>query len=541
MLVNLLGRESPIWRVAKRTVDRFLLPLDLYRRMRVDRGLEEFSRRGKSSSISTVVYDATFDNPNHWVRCAILRCALGLTSAKQHALTGQYSVGSVKRMFKRWGNVEVHSLADAQIDRSKNLSEARSLLEVTKTAHDFLNWRFACGLPSTDVYDSVIKRQRRGTIDLSDPNLAAHIASILDTHDRASQLFDRIRPDLFVISHTASANTAYGAILWAALARGIETVIPWGAFGSMRLYRVRNWDDVYDWAGPPKRDDIESLSPEAASSLAEKGRAYIEKRMSGTLNDTSAEYAYRRPKKQTGRAEICKRFGWSEETPIVAVYASVWFDNPHVFGMTEFTDFDDWLRLSVRVAQNTSGINYLFKPHPSEQFYGGPKLCELMGQGAVAPNVAVSDTNWNGRTIVEAIDAIVTLHGTIGVEATACGVPVLAAGPGWYDHLNFVRRATTREEYARDLSRMWWIDFEPQKAAREAAIFAGWFYESSVAEHKLSFGEDHEGKKNLPLILNMLKFEQDELDAEAKDVEAWWLSNEKHFHTFRMRKKLSVR
>lgn len=527
-------------RVAKRWARALRSPVDDYRRRCVDFRLAEFRNGPSVASAKTVVYDGTFDNPNHWLRCAITSRALGLASARQYAFTGRFADARVRRMFARWGNIDVRRLIGSEAPSKKNREEADAILDSARSPQAFLEWRFDCGLPASDVYDSLLKRQRRGTLDFADPNISLMIAEILATHDAAARMFDEIRPDIYVASHTASANTAYGAVLWAAISRGIETIVPWGAAQSLRLYRVRKWADAHAWASVLTCDQLRRLSPEKKRELERLGRTYIDARVGGEVADASADYAYRRPKTYVDRAALCAQFGWSPTTPIVAIYASVWFDNPHVFGMTSFADFDDWLRLSARVASKVTGINFLFKPHPSEQFYGGPKLAEMLQREQTSANVAMCPDGWNGSAVIGAVDAIVTLHGTIGVEASVLGVPVMTAGPGWYDHLGFTKMISTREEYESALGIRWWDARQAEEASRLAALFAGWYFAPQADGCDISFGEDHEGHGNLTKIIELVDQRRRSLESEATEIGAWWNSGTENYYSFKMGRRFGL-
>jgi hypothetical protein len=525
-------------RVGDRILRLLHRPVENARRARADALMSQFAAGGSAPCVESVVYDGTYDNANYWFRCSIVRRALGLASTRQTAFTGQYSAEAVRRTFERWGITDVRKLGQFGGPRKQaNITEAQELFVSARAPEDILSWRFSCGLPASDVYDALLKRQRRGTLDLKDPRLPQTVADILDTFDAAANLFDDINPKLYLASHTASGHTAYGAILWAALTRGIEAIIPWGAYDTLRFYRIHRWSDVYTWANVPKRSDIAALSPPRAEQLARRGRDYIKARITGQTDDAAAVYAYRVRAMDVDRISVARRFGWSPDAPIVAIYASVWFDNPHVFGMSAFTDFDDWLSLTARVAAATPQINYLFKAHPSEEFYGGPTLADMLSRLPHAPNVALCPNDWNGRFVMEAVDGIVTLHGTIGVEAAANGIPVLAAGPGWYDHLGFVRRSTTRGDYIRDLAHAWWLDCPREEARRTAEMFAGWYFSRHDDGRQIRFGEDHEGSRNYPLVIAALEHSRNDLEAEADDVNAWWRSQEQHYHTFRMRQR----
>lgn len=534
-LTSLFERGRPIDRLIRKT----RAPRLALERGRALTKLDAFARGGSEPIAKRVLIDSTFDNPNYWLRVSIVRRAFGTAKAEEMALTGQYSLKSVKSTLQRLGIDDIHSVMDPAAPDAARLDEAQRLVASVRSAREFVDWRFECGLPASDVYDAVLRRQRRGTIDLDDPGLAAKIADVLRVHDVAAAVFDKTRPDILVISHNASGNTAYGAILWAAVSRGIDVIVPWGGLGELRFFRIRTWQDGYRWANVPTRDDIEHLSPEKTDALAALGRDYIAARLGGRADDVSAVYAYRRPNVTLSRRDIAARFDWDPEKPIIAVYASIWFDNPHVFGMDAYTDFNDWLSYTLEIANKTTNVNWLFKPHPSEFYYGGPTLADMVARLPSSPNVAVCPPDWNGRAVLDAVDAVTTLHGTVGMEATAIGRPVLVAGPGWYEHLGFVRKATSRDEFAAVLQTPWWQGMDVAGNRRRAEVFAGWYSSRPLDGRSFAYGEDHEGGSLWGAIDRLVETNSADLANEAADVRAWWLSGEPHYHTYRMRNAAS--
>lgn len=482
-----------------------------------------------------ILFDATYDNPNYWLRVSLVRRALGTAAANEAALLGTYSVKSVSRTLDRLGIVNRFDLTAHARDEACYMVEAKRKLSAVHSPREFVDTVFDCGIPAVDIYDGALKRQRLGSIDLSDVRLPGIVAETLRAHDAAAAILDEFKPDVFVTSHTASGNTPYGAIVWAALSRGIDVLVPWGTAGQPRFFRLKSWDDCYAWSNTLEPSDLDTLSPAQLDELAASGRRYLDARLSGTT-DTAAALAYVRPQTAVGRESLGRQLGWNPSAPIVCVYASVWFDNPHVFGMEAFTDFEDWLMLTHELATRTPDINFIFKPHPSELFYGGPSLSQMFAKRPEAPNIAVADHGWNGRELLSCIDAVVTLHGTVGVEAGGLGIPVLAGAPGWYDRLGFVRRAADRDEYCRLMSQRWWDGWDGAQARRRAEIFAGWHFGANL--ERLRCGEDHDGASLWPMIAEVVRAQRAEFEAEAELVRKWWLTGETNLFRFLRRQQI---
>jgi capsule polysaccharide modification protein KpsS len=93
--------------------------------------------------------------------------------------------------------------------------------------------------------------------------------------------------------------------------------------------------------------------------------------------------------------------------------------------MRHYTGFLDWRRFTMATIRDLPGINWVLKPHPMEEWYGGYSLASLSREAGAQTTILPVATNTS--TVMAAADCIVTVHGTVGCEAVANGVPVIAA------------------------------------------------------------------------------------------------------------------
>ena len=117
-------------------------------------------------------------------------------------------------------------------------------------------------------------------------------------------------------------------------------------------------------------------------------------------------------------------------------------------------------------AQERPDINWVFKAHPCDNWYGkinGQRLQDLI-KNENRENIILANEKWNGLELINSLDGIVTCHGTIGIEAVSQGVPVLTPYKGWYGHAGFTLSANTKNEYVKFLKTNWWED-TPSKNA----------------------------------------------------------------------------
>jgi hypothetical protein len=230
---------------------------------------------------------------------------------------------------------------------------------------------------------------------------------------------------------------------------------------------------------------------------------------------------------------MARHFGWDPGRPIVAVYTSNWFDYPHFVGMSNFRDFLDWLGATLAAAREVEDVNWLFKGHPADAFYGGITLSDLM-PASVAPHVRLAPPEWSGADVRTHVDALVTYHGTAGVEFGAIGKPVLLADRGWYHDCGFALWSRSRQEYLAALRRPWWQELDLERTRRNGRIFAGWSFASPAQQDGLFLSDDSGQWRNYAAVPALLDDNRETIEPEMMMIRRWFLATAPHYHTFKM-------
>src|SRR5215470_19284229 len=145
MLNTILKRGGPVDRLRRRA----LRPIVNQRRRHAESLLANLAPAGPPLA-RKVLIDATFDNPNYWLRLALVRAALGLGRSKEIAFTGAYSVSAAKQTLLTLGINTFRSItrkvAPDEID------PVRHLFARAETADDVLGLDLPYGLPASDLY-----------------------------------------------------------------------------------------------------------------------------------------------------------------------------------------------------------------------------------------------------------------------------------------------------------------------------------------------------------------------------------------------------
>jgi len=531
--------ERPCWKdrvaglSARLSPSHWLAAQHLQRkRDRVDRLLAKLSVAQNEHFQGTVFVDTTWDNPNYWARYALLRRALGLSAGREIGIVGL----SRKKFCRRtWSHFKPSAILDrdAYLPPLKSRrSAAKALLAQAQNAEDILKWDLPMGFPSDIFYDALLKLQRLAQVDLRDPRLEDWVAEGLCYLDAAQRLFEEETPQLYVASHVN--HYRYASLVWAALLKKIPVILLYGDFGVLRFAKINHTTEIYDWVNRPRPADLAGLTPQKKARLIQIGSNYLEQRWGGKTDDIGSVYAYQQSKNHEDHHSLCRRFGWDINKPIVGVYAGNSFDYPHGYGMRNFTDFQDWIQTTLKTAIANPQVQWVFRAHPCDDWYRGVTLADLMAQDP-APHVRLAPKGIHGRAFLKCLDGVVTVHGTIGIEAAASGKPVLLADRGWYDDAGFAQCPETRQDYLDRLSQPWWENNDLENAATNAQCFAGFFFGHPDWQTQLKLADDSAQDAIYDDIPRLFQSAGAALDEEISLLRKWHDNDHRFYHIYKMR------
>lgn len=477
-----------------------------------------------------VLVDATWDNPNYWLRYSLLRAALNLSAAEEVGVIGRFRRQEQRGTLKRLGIGRYRDFLKVDEFAAGNARLARQLVQQTTAQEDVLAWKLPLDLPSDFLYDQILRIQRRPLIDLRDETFFEHTLSYLNQISIAERILEEEKPSLVIASH---AIGMHAPLVWAAINRGINVVVPFGDTGMLRFWLLSDAAEMRDFMDRPKYEDLQKLEARERQALMAAGTEAIQARMDGLTTNLGAVFAYSRRSTEVTKADICSQFGWDPQRPIIGVYASNWFDFPHTLGMKHFTNFYDWAVATLQSASATAEFNWIFKAHPADAWYGGASLGDLISLEGL-PHVRLAPVDWNGASMLRALDAFVTYHGTVGIEATACGKPVLVSDVGWYHDWGFVKVPQSRQDYLETLTQRWWEQMDIAANSRLAKIFAGWYWGKPAWQDGFLLEDDSRQWEIYQTTPALLKNHTGVIARETELIREWFLSGYPHYHTYKM-------
>ena len=160
----------------------------------------------------------------------------------------------------------------------------------------------------------------------------------------------------------------------------------------------------------PKKEQLKGL---------EGAKKRLERRFSGEVG-IDMEYS----KKSAYGGQKSQRILRKSNKIKILIATHCFFDSPHPYGLSIFPDFYEWLNFLGKISEKTD-YDWYIKTHP-DFLPGNVEVINKLLKKYPKFTLIPSDTS-HKQIIKEGIDYALTVHGTIGFEYAALGLPVINA------------------------------------------------------------------------------------------------------------------
>lgn len=417
-------------------------------RRAVDRAYGRCGPLPSAAEGPAILADGMWDNPNHFFRLRLFLSAIPDLAAHRLLAVLRSRGDRARRTLERLGFR--HFVFRDDLSAAEFVPLADRLLRQVRSHWDLLALTLPEGLPAYVFYDTALKQARHPQPPLDHPIWRRALAEQLRDAALARRVFESWPVKATVLSHPWKSE--YAALIWTSLARGIPAFHLTGYCEAIRIRRFTSPADYFVPVEHMTAADFERLPAAVRTALVEEGRAYLRQREAGGQTDINARMAYRPGMRLSERAAARAQVGGDATRPIALVASHVWFDFPHTFGMRNFTDFLDWMRVTVETVRAIPEVTWVLKAHPTEPWYGGFRLADIATD--LPQHLKLLPPDFDAATALIAADAVVTVHGTMAIEAAARGLPVIAGDRSSYSGWGFTHEAAARDDYLALLRRV---------------------------------------------------------------------------------------
>lgn len=306
------------------------------------------------------------------------------------------------------------------------------------------------------VYDMYLRNTGNVTVDQLDSNLLNTAISAMAYY----RLYDKILSENDVVA-TAVGHTVYtrfGVLARVSVAHGAAV------YGKKpNPVRVRRYDSLQEFPGHEGallNAPFEYIWGKHRSQALSLGRDRIAKQFSSNGSSFSEDRkgrwyseGYSENQRIYSRNELCDAVGFDVDKPIVVIFSHCMTDAPNSHARHLFDDLYQFLIQTLKYVAGEASTNWLVKPHPDDKFYQSKVSAEqVYSQFSEHAHIGLCPADLNNRSFFDWAQAVVTVHGTAGMEMPSQGIPAILAGESNYSGNGFTYEPATPEEYFRLLS-----------------------------------------------------------------------------------------
>ncbi len=354
------------------------------------------------------------------------------------------------------------------------------------TARDWLNLRYDGVRVGQFVLASSLREFRVGQLDFADPKVQSVLASRLNGSVSCTiagtRLLDEVKPDCVVLMDRGYSGA--GELFDLAVQRGLNTITWNFGYKSDRL-ALKRYNKTNDRDHPlcPSRDAWDRmLSLPRSRSYGEE----VRQELFGCYNseDWFSAVGTQFDKRILSREATLRELRLSEDKKVAVIFPHILWDGSFFYGEDLFQDYTEWLVETIKAACANDRLQWVVKLHPAHIVKArrdnhNEKPAELVALEGIIdelpPHVKLvrPETPISTYSLFQIADYVITVRGTVGIEAALFGVPVITAGTGRYDSRGFTFDSRTKDEY---LTRLATLETSPPMTADQIELAEKYAY-----------------------------------------------------------------
>lgn len=363
------------------------------------------------------------------------------------------------------GNQAGHLLTD--FDGVGDPKWVAEQVERLSTTQDWLGLTYKGVRVGQFVIASTLRMTKVGRLDFSAPEVRRELAKALNASVchviGGERLLDEVQPACILMMDRGYSGA--GELFDLALQRGID-IVTWNfGYKSNRLSLKR-----YN----PNNDRDHPLSP--SEDAWERIRALPWSRADGDAirqeifdcyenGDLFSFVGTQFNKRILSRDETRRQLGLSTDKKVAVIYPHILWDGSFFYGEDIFDDYTEWLVETIKAACANDSVQWVVKLHPAhvvkaerEKYHGKPAelvaLEEVVSELPAHITLIAPEAPISTHSLMQIADYVVTVRGTVGIEAALLGIPAVTAGTGRYDRRGFTLDSSTRDEYRSRLANL---------------------------------------------------------------------------------------
>lgn len=496
-----------------------------------NRAIASICSSKSSSENPSLLCEGLWDHPYQWFRVAMLREALKETYGT--GLIGVYEESSRKEWLASLRSLPLSAEEKITSVIPATYSEcAEELLSGVENYRDLYNLQIPGGPPGCYFYDGVLKKERIGQVDINNTRIKTYLARTLKYLDDYQGIIDRHDIKAAIVSH--KVHFRYSTLVWKLLSNGIPVFLIDYINRHTGIYKMTSVDHMlkpYDDA--PTVEELNSLSADERNQLVTSGKQYVKELLAGKEGQESLfnTYADENLKYRT-RNQFLQKLGAESDKPIVVIMCTSWPDFPNGYGPTYFTDYVDWVLMTMSIIKNINTCNWILKPHPNELFYGDKTTLKKVAGDCLPKGIYYWPEDASTAEIATYVKCIVTARGTSAIEYAAAGLPTVCATASPFSDFGFSTVASSKDNYVKILQNVHEMPPLTQQQQSNACIFLASVQKDGNSKGTLIYPYGILGVRLYKMLPKYIKNNRPQIKTEIELMANWSISGRRGYNSY---------
>ena len=188
--------------------------------------------------------------------------------------------------------------------------------------------------------------------------------------------------------------------------------------------------------------------------------------------------------KLLAKKDLCSYFNWDIKKPIVLILAHELSDGNLNNKWNLFQNDMFWIVETIKKISTLKSVNWLIKPHPSENIYNAKINTKIIFRdyGNNNFNIRLLPDNLNINNLRSSFKAAITSHGTAGYEFPSFGIPTIICGDTPYSEIGFNIEPKTKSQYFKLLEKIEFLKKVENEKIKKSQFFMYLFHHLTQAE-----------------------------------------------------------
>lgn len=335
------------------------------------------------------------------------------------------------------------------INKIKCFFKIKYFKNIINIPKDIIELKFDNLIVGDLIYDDILKKNNLNTISKIDKQIYDSILKAYKFYLDYKIIFKKNNFKYYVSTHTAYSE--YGILCRVALKYDVKVIettdIQTSIFTSISEDNLPTYHQgiinlIVDYKNNIKITDLNK----------QDAKINLLKRMDAQVQQIDVQKAYRG--EIYDRTDLAGILNLDVSKKNIFIFAHIFTDSPHTSSKMLYPDYYLWLKETLNIISEIKSINWIIKPHPATSLYNEEGIIENLIDTLACPNVKITPNDFNTKSIIKCADAIITVHGTAGLEFSCFGIPVILTGKPFYSSFGFTTEPSTINEYIEILNTL---------------------------------------------------------------------------------------